>query len=126
MTIENENKLIQLRTTMLETLSSYLKAMRTDGSWIQYYISHLKLKPPSFSFKESKIVFESKLQLLLDIMDLAHLYCKISNPKDYNHDNHITHKATVSFIVNRFAQLNDDQYYELRHYLKNNVMFGLS
>lgn len=126
MAIEDENKLIDLRVTLLTTLSGYIKAMKDDSSWIHYYITNLRLKPPTFTFNEKKEQFGSKLRLLLDIMDLAHLYCKVSNPKDYSFDAHVQHKTSISFISNRFSQLSDEQFYELRQYLKSNVMFGAS
>lgn len=124
MPIDDENKLIQLRTTLLDHLSLYLKAMKNDGSWIHYYITNLKIKPPHFSFGESKEVFDTKLRLLMDIMDLAHLYCKITNPKEYSFDAHVSHRTSLSFITNRFGQLSEEQFYEIRQYLKTNVMFG--
>ena len=124
MAIDNETKLIQLRTELFGLLSAYLKAMKDDGSWVYYYITNLKVRPPNFSFNESKEQFEKKLHLLMDIMDLAHLYCKVTNPKDYSYDNHVAHRSNLNFVSNRFGQLSDEQYYELRQYLKTNVMFG--
>lgn len=126
MSIENDDHLIKLRVELLTTLSGYVRAMRDDSSWIHYYITNLKLKPPTFLFSERKEQFESKLDLLLDVMELAHLYCKVSNPKDYNSGEHVKHKITHTFIMCYFAQLDENQFYELRQYLKSNVMFGAS
>jgi len=121
---DEDDKLLRFRASLLETLSAYVKAMKTEGSWPHYYITNLKLKPPTFVFNESKEQFEVKLRLLLDIMDLAHLYCKITNPKEYDPANHVSHRSTLVFLTKGFAELSENQFYDLRGYLKINVTFG--
>lgn len=122
--VVEQDAFLEFRNLLHATLSLYFKDMKNEGSWIHFYVTQLRLKAPGFSFGESRAVFKVRLENLLDLMELAHLYCKISNPKEYKSANHESHRSNHKYFLEMLSSISDDQFFELRQYLKSNVMFG--
>ena len=122
--IIGEDQILQISNVIHYVLYMYLQGIRTPGSWAQYYIVKLGIKLIGFSFDESKDMFYKKLSGVLDLIELAHLYCKLTNPKEYSITNHNTHRVNHKLIVKYFKDLTEEQYQALRINLKGIAAFG--
>jgi hypothetical protein len=114
----------QLVKSIYDILVQYLKDQKNPESWIPYYSEVLNLKFPKFTFNEGLTPFCERVIKVLDLMDISHLYVKISSPKLYNKETHSTVVYVKKFITAELEKLSLMEFEELREHLKSSILYG--
>ena len=119
-----DDDFLSLQNLLVDILTKFIKSIKEPGSWINYYVERLSVKPPYFAFNEPRTIFKEKVILYYDLTELAFLFCKITNPKEYSAESHIISNKNRYYFCRIFVDLSEEQWFKLRNHLKNSVTWG--
>ncbi len=84
----------------------------------------LGVRFPTLTFEERRESFCEKVTRVLDLMEITHLYVKITTPGLYVRQNHDAVVQTKKFIVSSMEEMMMPEFEELRHHLKHSILLG--
>jgi len=119
--IERFNNLIK---TIYNLLLRYNKDYKDSTSWIHSYGKQFNIKFPIITFHEPNKIFLDKITKILDLMELTHLYCKITNPNLYEENIHKAVSMTRKLVYEDMIELTPTEFDELKIHVKSSILYG--
>jgi hypothetical protein len=123
-TNEADEKFQKLVQTVYDIVARYIKDYKDPESWVPYYSEALNLKFPAITFSESNVLFKEKVGKVLDLMELSHLYVKVTNPKSYNKETHNSVVHVKGAIVDGLERLELHEMNELMQHISTSILRG--